>query len=280
MFFNFRKFRSIILSGLKLDFRGIPHLVGLKKLGYYPYPITVALYGLYQYQLFEETGDEKYLNSALVCGDYLLSKSSMEDGQSLWRHNFPLKFLGISPGWICGLTQALGAGLFFYLKKHKKSFKGLDRMAIEPLFHHLNEGGLANSIGDYHFLEEYPSNPPSATLNGFMYILLVLELLGKNGDKNSLNAYEFYFDNLKDNLHLYDARFWSFYDLWKMKRLASKEYHYLHIGLLERLYKITGEEKINDYRKQWEFYWRSSKSRLKWYIHKAEEKTKLYFSER
>jgi len=148
MFFDFDKFRSIIFSGMKISPEGIPLIVGLKELGYHTYPVTVALYGLYQYQLFEREMDEQYLDASLTCGKWLLKNGEKTPKKILWRHNFPNRFLKMDPGWICGLTQAMGSALFLYLKEFDETFGEYDKMALEPLFHHVSNGGLVNSIGD------------------------------------------------------------------------------------------------------------------------------------
>jgi len=280
MFFDFSKFKSIIFSGMKISQEGIPSIVGFKELGFTTYPVTVALYGLHQYQKYENTKNKDFLNSAITCGRWLLNKGEKINNTLLWKHPYPNRFLKMEPGWICGLTQALGGALFLYLKRHSEKFEGNDTLAIEPLFHPVREGGIANSIGDYHFLEEYPSNPPSATLNGFLYMLLVLHEFAENGHKKSKDAFTCYTENLKKHLHLYDTGYWSLYDLWIVKRLASREYHFLHIGLLERLYEITGDPIFHQYKYKWERYWRSSKCRLMWFTGKIKEKTYLYLVKR
>jgi len=61
---------------------------------------------------------------------------------------------------------------------------------------------------------------------------------------------------LKNNLHRFDAGFWSLYEQagTRMKMLASPFYHHLHIVQLRVMHRLTGESVFADYARRWEAY--------------------------
>ncbi|MBW1800988.1 MAG: hypothetical protein JRJ85_09680, partial [Deltaproteobacteria bacterium] len=69
-------------------------------------------------------------------------------------------------------------------------------------------------------------------------------------------------NTLKENLHHFDAGFWSLYEQsgTVLKMLASPFYHSLHIVQLEVMHVLTKESLFKDFAGRWEGY---RKSRVK-----------------
>ncbi len=277
MLFDFTKCESVHFSGIRLNKEGIPERVGFKKLGYFSYPVTVSQYGIYQLQLYKKTHDEFYRESAIRCAKYLIASADIQGEKAIWWHNFKNDLLKIEPPWLCGLSQGFSAWLLFSLREVKREWEEIAYKALEPFFCPVEKGGLSNQIDDYFFLEEYPSKLPSATLNGFMYILLVLHAFSEAGYSKAEDLFSTYTKNLTMNLDRYDVGYWSLYDLWAIKRLASLEYHWLHLYQLDSLYSITGIEKFRDWHDKWLGYWMSSNSRFFRLINKVKEKLYITF---
>lgn len=276
MLFDFTECESVHFSGLRLKENGIPEMVGFKKLGYFSYPITVSLYGIYELQLYKKTSDESHRESAIRCAKWLIENADLSREEVRWWYNFRNDFLNIEPPWLCGYGQALSAWLLFSLRDFEGQWEEIAYKALNPLFIPFENGGLSNKINGYCFLEEYPSDPPSATLNGFMYILLVLHAFYETG-YNKVES--FFFSNIESlamNLYRYDTGFWSLYDLWKIKRLASLEYHWIHLYQLNLLYKITGIKEFLECYNRWTVYWKSSNCRFFRLVNKVKEKIRIY----
>lgn len=275
MVFDFDKCSSIIFEGIKIKKDGIPSMVGLPKLGYYTYPVTVSLYGIYQKQLYEKTGDFNNLEASKKCARWLEDKVTFKNEDALWLHDFKLDFPDIEPPWICGLTQSLAAWLLFSLKKFGKNREEISYRALNPFFKKVEEGGLMNNINGYKFFEEYPSSPPSATLNGHIYTLLVFHAFLESKYEKVREIFKDTVSSLAKNLYRYDTGYWTLYDLWKIERLSSLQYHWLHTYQAALLYKITGIKEFNNYHKKWRSYWDSNNSRFFRIINKIVEKINL-----
>jgi len=272
MLFDFTKCESVHFSGIRLNKEGIPEIVGLKELGYFSSPVTVSQYGIYQLQLYKKTHDEFYRESAIRCAKWLATSAEISIEKAIWLYNFKNDFLEIESPWLCGLAQALSSWLLFSLRDVNGGWEEIAYKALKPLFSPVEKGGLSNQIDDYFFLEEYPSNPPSATLNGFIYILLVLHAFSEAGYSKAEGLLNSYVKSLAKNLYRYDVGYWSLYDLWPIKRLASLQYHWLHLYQLELLHEITGIKEFSLYHNRWFFYYKSSNCRFFRLFHKIKEK--------
>lgn len=271
MLFDFTKCESIHFSGIRISEKGIPEIVGLKRKGYFPYPVTVSQYGIYQLQLYKKSKNESYLESAIKCAEWLAEKADVSPERAIWWYGFRNDFLQIDPPWMCGLAQGLSAWLLYSLKGVRVQWEGLAYKALQPMFYPVFSGGLSNIIDEYHFLEEYPSQPPSATLNGFIYILLVLHSFLEEGYDRVGGLFEKYTRSLALNLWRYDTQYWSLYDLWGVKRLASLEYQWIHIYQLKLLHRITGIEEFSLWHKQWLHCWNSRNCRFFRILQKIKE---------
>jgi heparosan-N-sulfate-glucuronate 5-epimerase len=276
MVFDFTKCKSVHFSGLRLNEKGIPEIVGFKKLGFISTPVTVSQYGLYRYQLYEKSGDEDHRSAAIKCAEWLVQNADITDRDVFWWYNFGSEFLNIDPPWLCGLAQALSSWLLYIFRDIDNKWEEIAYKALNPLFYPVEDGGLSNKLDGFIFFEEYPSNPPSATLNGLMYVLIILHAFSSAGYKKVDSPFKLYTESLAKNLYRYDTGYWSLYDLWKIKRFSSLQYHWLHIYQLGLLYQITGIKKFYEWYKRWLIYWKSSNSRFFRVIHKLKEKTLIY----
>ena len=52
-----------------------------------------------------------------------------------------------------------------------------------------------------------------------------------------------------DNLHRFDCKYWSLYDM--SNRITSPFYHKLHLAQLKVMYDLTGQKIFNDYYEKW-----------------------------
>lgn len=278
MIFDFTRCgKSIHFRGLRLNENGIPEIVGFREHGFITTEVTASQYGIYRWQLYEKTGDKEHLSAAMRCAEWLDVNSDRDKNWVVWPYEFKNKFMGIKPPWLCGLGQALSAWLLFKLREANEQWEELAYGALEPLFHSVNQGGLSNSIDDYKFFEEYPSEPPSATLNGFIYILLVLHAFFESGYNRVGEYFSNYSRSLAENIYRYDTDYWTLYDLWKYRRLASPEYHWIHTYQVNLLYEITGFEIFRKYYLKWDNYLNSTNSRFVRTIAKTGEKLRIFF---
>lgn len=126
-----------------------------------------------------------------------------------------------------------------------------------------SEGGILAKFmsSDLSWYEEYPTNPSSFTLNGFMYSLLGLYdvwtvLKQKENYQDSYKTSERLFSDgllsLQKLLPLFDTGSGTLYDLRHFTMMTSPkvarwDYHSTHINLLYTFSTIVNDEKTKIY---------------------------------
>lgn len=116
-----------------------------------------------------------------------------------------------------------------------------------------SEGG-AKRIDEngYLWFEEYPTDPPSYVLNGFVYAILGLaDYYRVTKDERAKELFDLCINTLLHNLHKYDKWYWSVYDQ-KKKQLVSYYYQKnVHVPLMGILFKLTDNEVFKIYEDKW-----------------------------
>lgn len=178
------------------------------------------------------------------------------------------------PGWVSGMAQGQALSAYaraYEVTKNKKYIKK-GNSCLQFLIKPIEEGGTLTSLKDidpslskYLIFEEYPVEPSSYTLNGFLFTLLGLYdwwKLTEGVNKNDALLAEKYFSEgiktLKRILHYYDIGGYTTYDLahivYKMDPKIAGNYHAIHIYLLHALYTVTGDKVLRDFANLWASY--------------------------
>jgi hypothetical protein len=145
------------------------------------------------------------------------------------------------------------------------------RRALDPMCRPLESGGTAIIDRRSLFLEEFPINPRSSILNGWIFALFGLyDFWLAFKDQNARGLFKFSLDTLKGHLHEYDAGYWSYYDV--QGHLASSFYHDLHINQLTAIAMIDNDALINEFRDRWIRYQQNWGNRVKAFVVKAIQK--------
>lgn len=144
----------------------------------------------------------------------------------------------LKANWTSGISQALAcsANLRAFHLSGEKTY--LQQAKAFLLFAEDEKNGLKIKGPEFgYWIEEYPSDPPSFVLNGFIfYIIATLELEALSAENANSNIY---IESLVKNLHLYISGDEIFYDLHK-KQLANRLYKNIHKKQLEHLQSLTG----------------------------------------
>lgn len=124
-----------------------------------------------------------------------------------------------------------------------------------------SEGGvLATFLNRYHWYEEYPTEPASFVLNGFIYSLLGLYDLKEIAPPGQVEEAEFLYNegmtSLKNMLMLFDMGSVTSYDLRHFTvriapNLARWDYHATHINQLLLLCTIENEPLFKQTAERW-----------------------------
>jgi heparosan-N-sulfate-glucuronate 5-epimerase len=158
-------------------------------------------------------------------------------------------------GWLSAMGQGHGISLlsraFYHSGGNKKYLKAAVN-ALKPFKTASALGGvLAKFMGLLNFYEEYPTNPPSFVLNGFIYSLLGLYDLHQvapktKGGKEAQVLFKEGMESLKKMLLLFDTGSGSVYDLRHFSlsvspNIARWDYHVTHVNQLLLLATIDDD---------------------------------------
>jgi hypothetical protein len=204
---------------------------------------------------------ERWLDAALVAGDYLLrlqEKGGQLDGGLVHRHDYPHTFR-LRPPWISALPQGELASLMLRLHSvtGRADFLDAGHRALRLISVPTADGGACARLGDGWLPEEYPTAPPSFVLNGAIFALLgMYDASLALPDQGHLERFEAAVGTLATNLHRWDTGSWSRYDLYPhpVPNIASGAYHALHITLLTALQMVAPRPEFAATRARFEGY--------------------------
>lgn len=241
------------------DENGIPLLDYRGKIGRQYNPIAISQYGLGHYNLCME-GKKESCKEFLKMAEFLLKTLEKNEKQKyIWYHHFDWDYHGkvLSP-WYSGLAQGNGISLLLraYLVTEDKKYLKSAELAAESMFTPIEDGGCTNiDSKGYKWIEEVIRHPPTHILNGFMWALFgVFDFYLLTKSEYYKNIFKDYVNTLKDNLYIFDAKFWSYYDASSDKMLASSFYHRLHIVQLRILFRMTRLNIFKVYAEKWYGY--------------------------
>ena len=239
-------------------------------------PLSIAQYGLGHYNLYLKDKDKKHLAVAQIQADWLVNNLEKNDANLfVWKHKFPWHYKQhLESGWYSAHSQGTGISLLLRIYQETNDDKYIEacHRAFLSMNVDMKNGGVKYTDENNNvWLEEYVINPPTHIINGFLWALWgVWDYYVFTKDERALKLFNDCVATLKKNLPIYDAGFWSLYDLSKqaMKMVASEFYHSLHIVQLKIMFILTGEQIFDFYAKKFEGYqnsWFKSKRAL---IHK------------
>lgn len=217
-------------------------------------PVTVAQFalGLHAQLLKGEGSRETFLCQAGWLRDNLVA---MPAGFGLWLHNFAQLSYRLEPPWVSGMAQ--GQGISTLLRAFQltgdETYRDAAFFAAAAFAHDISEGGVACRDEDGSlWLEEYPSDPPSHVLNGFIFALWgVFDLWRVTEDARYRHLWDEGVQTLKRNLPRYErSGGWSRYDVLREEKVSS-EYHWTHVVQLEIMGALTGENLFLEVAERW-----------------------------
>jgi len=259
------------------DSSGIPLLNYHGKTGIQYNPIAIAQYGLGNYNLFCQTGNQEHRRKFLIVADWLVSNLEQNRaGLWVWNHHFDWEYrTSLKAPWYSALAQGQGISLLVraYSETSNDTYLNTAQRAFESFMKTMDEGGVVYVDESSHtWFEEYIVSPPTHILNGFIWAGLgVYDYFLSTGEPIAEKLFNRAVETLSANLGDYDVGFWSLYEqsgTW-LKMLSSPFYHHLHIVQLEILHRLTGENIFRQYATRWDGYRRSRLKRSAALLYKA-----------
>jgi hypothetical protein len=160
--------------------------------------------------------------------------------------------------WRCGLANSRVILALKLAHEHTQDQKYLDaaQSSLYSFTIPVTEGGLTKKLSDDSWWYcEYPkrNNESPMVLNGMLSILIAMHKYHVySEDPLAKELFDKGIVALKSKLPEFDNNGNSYYDL--RKKPASKDYHKIHISLLNQLYEILPDEMFKSYSDKWQAY--------------------------
>ena len=208
-------------------------------------PVAIFQYGLGAYDLYLQTGDNRYLSKFKQTVEWAVKHQGAMGRWSTFFYIYPDNPYG-------AMSQGEGASLLLraYSQYHNSEYLNAAKKAIDYMLLSVTEGGTTEYKNNDVFLKEYTHLP--IVMNGWIFawwgLYDYVTITRDNGyykeilDKSCLT--------LVKSLPCFKTAYWSKYDM--AGRIASPFYHNLHIAQMQAMYKLTGIEIFNEYALRWE----------------------------
>lgn len=240
--------------GGKYDDDGVPMISVNDSFEYFP--INISQYGFILHADWLTNKKPVTMDKLTKCLDKLEQLKDENDIQCVWWHKFHNEKYNLKPPWASAMAQ--GECISFYLRMYQilgdekllktalKAYRFMrDDMSKTGVRRRDSQGNL--------WFEEYPSDPPSFVLNGFIYAIFGLyDLYRITRNKEVKEDVDDCITTLKENISKFDCGYWSLYDLQKKELVRYYYQKNVHVPQLEVLYKLTEEKIFKTYKEKWE----------------------------
>jgi heparosan-N-sulfate-glucuronate 5-epimerase len=261
----------------QFDAAGIPMLDYHGTIGLQYNPIAIAQWGLANYNLYCQTGDDAPWQKTLKAADWLTTNLEQNsDGLWVWNHHFDWDYRDpLKAPWYSGLAQGQGISLLLRTQSRAGSekYQRVVDQAFVALTRPIAEGGVLFEDEEKNlWIEEYLVNPPTHILNGFMWALWgVFDYWLASKDATAKQIFDRGVETLVHNLARFDTGYWSLYEQsgTRLKMLASPFYHQLHSVQLRVMSKLTGDARFAAVAERWEGYTHHRSNRTRALVEKS-----------
>jgi hypothetical protein len=234
-------------AGMSYDKNGIPMVAYYGVLKYNP--VTIEEVALFDYNQWKAYGSTTAKLTFFQLADWLVDNQT-SDG--LWLYNFAFQEQPVP--WWSGMAQGVGISVLVraYSQTLKPAYQLAAANALATFTRPTSRRGVtSNDNGTWY--EEYLPPDHLHVLNGMIFAMMgLLDYSQEFHDSLSSSLWSTGATTLVNNLHRFDTGKWSYYDC--AKRVASIDYHKLHIFLLGTMYSLTGMHTFNDYRARFQAY--------------------------
>ncbi len=217
---------------------------------YHYHPVEMAQKGLAMVALYRRTGDERALDYARRHADRMLAEAdTIGDGLYFpytfdWRLHLNANYELMRAPWYSGMAQGQALSLLVHL--HRITGEPAYLAAAHDVFRtFLRPGSAGETVrvdtAGYYWIEEYPADQSTGTLNGFIFgIYGLYDYYQWTGDEDAFHVLVAGLTTIHDKIHLFRAPSGpSYYCL--SHRAQYPVYHQIHIVQLLNLFEITGE---------------------------------------
>ena len=216
-------------------------------------PVAQAALGYWELRLEGHDFDRHFLALA----DWLVENARPAAGGLVWPCDMAVPKYGLSPGWpsAMGQSEAISVLLRAEALSGRKRYGEVARAGFAPLQTPVSAGGVARQLDGQLVLEEYPTETPTAVLNGWIVSLLgIHELATVTGDAKASALFDRSSEGLLRLLDRYDVGWWSLYSLYDhgSPDLAKPFYQRFHPVLLRALDLVRPDSRFRAMATRWE----------------------------
>ena len=217
--------------------------------GSYYTPVTIAQYGLQAASNNLVTGRRVYRSDALLAANWLV-RHRRADGS--WRYGFPFTVVGFPPlrrGWVSAMAQGQAMSLLWraYRLRPRAAYRRAAVGALGPFRRSTAAGGVVADFDGVPWYEEYPTQPGSHVLNGYLFSLLGLyDVAPWSAEAGRL--FRRGVASLRARIGRFDRPGGSYY----LPGLpASGYYNRVHVDLLGAIDYLRPSPRLQRYRARW-----------------------------
>ncbi|MBN2031004.1 hypothetical protein JW824_12265 [bacterium] len=242
------------------NFDGVPVVDYGEDVGRQENPVTIAQYGLDNWELYLQTQDGKYIDVLLIQSDWLVDHQ--ENGK--WAYNFEIHERSLQKGWISAMAQGQAISLLLraWQFTEDSSYFQSAQESLSLFKLDLKENGVSFYESDSSiWFEEYPDPfNPTHVLNGHIWALFGLwDYYRVTHDSVARQLFDAGIQAVEDQIDCYDTGYWVLYEQ-KPLRLVSGSYMDLQIDQMVVLYALTQHEVFDVYAKKWYGYFNNKKN--------------------
>lgn len=219
-------------------------------------PVNVFQFGFILHSTWVANKDNQIVQQLQHCIAVLDNLKTEQDGHCVWYYHQNEERYHLKPPWPSAMAQ--GEAISFYLRMyqlfHREEYLETANKAYNFLKIDTTHGGVRRRDKQgFLWFEEYPSEPPSYVLNGFIYTLLGLfDLFRVLADPEVKKDIDACLVTLKNRLPMFDCGYWSVYDL-RFRELVRYYYQQnVHVIQMEILFRLTNEQIFLKYKNKWE----------------------------
>jgi len=213
-------------SKLPRDKEGII-VVDYKGEGFQYNPVSISQFALGNYEAWKEKKDPQSYREFIKHANWLRDNIKIKNSFGVWEYKFDWEPYGLKKPWVSAMAQGQGISVLLraYKETEEQEYLRVAEMVLKSFQVPVKEGGVSYTDKEgFTWYEEYPSNPPSHVLNGFIFSLFGLyDFYKVTGSNEALELFNKGVETLENHLYLYDTGWWSTYDLWKYN-IGERDY--------------------------------------------------------
>jgi len=201
-------------------------------------------------------GDPGALIRFLAAAEELVRAGERDERGLLWRYDVEVPKYGRRAPWYSCMAQGQAASVLVRAAQAtgRKRWAEAAVAAIAPLL--AGAHGIVRPSDAGPVLEECPSEPPSAILNGWIFGLWGLwDVAVELGHPQAMTLFEASSETLLQGLPEYDLGWWSRYSLYPGHvDVATPFYHRAHVSQLDVMHRLTGRPELAEALARWRAY--------------------------